>query len=83
MKWRQARELAPENEEIAFWQAVALADRNPSKNAVDIAARIIQQSLSTDDRYPHWIDLIKRLEQVGLIERKGAARELLVELNQM
>lgn len=83
IKWRQARELAPENEEMAFWQAVALADRNPTNNAVDIAARIIQMALSEDDRYDHWIELIQRLEQVGLIEREGAARELLVELNRM
>lgn len=83
IKWRQARELAPENEEMAFWQALALADRNPTNNAVDIAARIIQQALGSDDRYKHWIELIQRLEQVGLIEREGAARELLVELNQM
>lgn len=83
VKWRQARELAPENEEIAFWQAVALADQNPTSDAVDIAARIIQQSLQSDDHFQHWLELIKRLEQVGIIEREGAAQELLVKLNHM
>lgn len=82
-QWRQAREIAPDHEELAFWQAVALADKNPSRNSVNIAARIIQQSLTSDTRYLHWLDLINRLEQVGIIERKGAGRELLVELEQM
>ena len=83
IKWRQARELASDNEEMAFWQAVALADKNPTNDAVDIAARIIYQALEKNERLAHWLDLIQRLEQVGLIKRKGAAKELLVELKQM
>lgn len=81
-QWKHARELAPENKEMAFWQAIALADKKPMANAVSVAARIMQQALQDDERYLKWVDLIHRLEQVGLIERKGAARELLVELGQ-
>ena len=81
-QWKLARELAPENKEMAFWQAIALADKKPMSNAVSVAARIMQQALQDDERYLKWVDLIHRLEQVGLIERKGAARELLVELGQ-
>ena len=79
-EWKNARELAPENKEMAFWQAIALADKKPLSNAVSVAARIMQQALADDARYKQWIDLILRLEQVGIIERKGAGDELLVEL---
>ena len=82
-QWRQAREMAPDNAEMAFWQAIALADKKPTRNAVSVAARIIQQALSTHDRYEQWCELIQRLEQVGIIERKGAGHELLVELGQV
>lgn len=82
-QWKQAREQAPDNKEMAFWQAVALADKKPMPNAVSVAARIMQQALIEDERYHQWIDLIQRLEQVGIIERKGTGHELLVELGQI
>lgn len=82
-QWKQARELAPGNKEMAFWQAIALADKKPMDNAVSVAARIMQQALIDDERYQQWIDLIQRLEQVGIIERKGTEQELLAELGQV
>jgi uncharacterized Ntn-hydrolase superfamily protein len=81
-QWKKARELAPDNKEMAFWQAIALADKKPITNAVSVAARIMQQAVENDDRYSQWVDLIYRLEQVGIIERKGTGRELLVELGE-
>lgn len=82
-RWRDARDIAPDDEELAFWQGIILADRNPTDNAVSVAARIIEQAIRNHDRFTHWIDLIVRLEKVGIIERKGAGRELLVELKQL
>lgn len=81
--WKQARELASDNEEMAFWQAIALADKKPMPNAVSVGARIMQQAFADNERYKQWIDLIQRLEQVGIIERKGTGHELLVELGEI
>lgn len=81
-RWRDARDIAPDDEELAFWQGIALADKNPTDNAVSVAARIIEQAIRDSDRFEHWIELIVRLEKVGIIERTGAGRELLVELKQ-
>jgi len=81
-RWRDARDVAPDDEELAFWQGITLADKNPTDNAVSVAARIIEQAIRDDDRFEQWIELILRLENVGIIERNGAGRELLVELKQ-
>jgi len=75
-KWQQARELAPEQEEVAFWQAIALADAKPSADAVATAAQIITDSLLGHQRWNHWLDLIARLEACGLLSRAGCAQEL-------
>jgi len=75
--WAAARELAPELEELAFWQAVALVDRG---NDVAGAAAIFQSAFADDPLRGQWIDLIGRLETAKLIERQGAARELLTAL---
>jgi uncharacterized Ntn-hydrolase superfamily protein len=75
--WQQARAMAPEQEEVAFWQAVTLADSNPRDDAVSIAAEILASALSREHRRQHWLDLIQRLDECGLIERKDAARDLL------
>ncbi|MFN8375491.1 MAG: DUF1028 domain-containing protein [Anaerolineae bacterium] len=71
--WQQARERAPELEEIAYWQAVALADAGD----VPAAAAILRPVLANDARREHWLDLLRRLEKVRLIERQGAAEELI------
>jgi hypothetical protein len=78
-KWQKARELAPELEEIAFWQAVTLADRFPDH--LETAAEIYRQRVAGDSRHEHWLDLIQRLDECGLIERDGAASDLLQTLN--
>lgn len=74
--WEHARKLIPEQAEIAFWQAVTLADTKPFLDAVTIAAQIFNESLRQHDRREHWIELIKRLAACGLIEREHAATEL-------
>lgn len=72
--WAAARDASPEQEELPFWQAVTLADV-PAR--VPEAAEILRPMLAADPRRAHWIDLIRRLEACGLIEREGAARELI------
>lgn len=73
-KWEEARHLAPELEEIAFWQAMDLADK-PSD--LQGAMAILAPMLKQDPLSRHWIDLIGRLEKAGLFEREGAAAEIL------
>lgn len=72
--WAEARELAPELEEIAFWQAVTLADSHAD---IDAALAILRPMLAREPLRAQWIDLITRLGMVGLIEREDAAADLL------
>lgn len=76
--WKQARAAAPELEELAFWQAVTLAD---SHSDIDAAVQILSPVLKQDARREQWIDLIRRLAVCGLIEREGADIELIAALN--
>lgn len=76
--WQEARDLAPELEEVAFWQAVTLADHLPDH--IETAAAIYRESVADDARHAHWLDLINRLDECGLIERSEAARDLLQAL---
>lgn len=75
--WEEARKLAPELEELSFWQAVALAD---IPGEVQKAAEILNPMLE-EERSEHWIDLINRIQECGIIERKGAGDELLQALS--
>lgn len=77
--WEAARTAAPELEETGFWQAVTLADKHSEiAGAVEILAPI----LAKDDRKKHWIELIRRIQECGIIERKGAGDELVNALNE-
>jgi uncharacterized Ntn-hydrolase superfamily protein len=71
--WKQSRERAPELEELAYWQAATLAEAGD----VQTASEILRPVLANDARREHWIDLLRRLEKVGLIEREGTAEELI------
>ena len=72
--WVQARELAPELEELPFWQALTLADDG---NDPAGAAVILAEMLDGEPRREHWLDLIERVAASGLLERKNAGTELL------
>lgn len=72
--WAEARAAAPELEETGFWQAVTLADK-PAE--VTTAAAILRPVLANDPRRKEWIDLVRRLQACGLLEREGAAEELI------
>lgn len=80
VKWQEARELAPDQEELAFWQAVTLTDRNPGPRAVEAAAEIFDSVFHNDERRVHWVDLIRRLAACGLIQREGAGDELIAAI---
>jgi len=81
--WEEARRLAPELEELGYWQAVTLLDRKPYDDAVELAAQIFHESFTDDERREHWIDLTRRLEDCGLIERIGAVDEFFDALKAM
>jgi uncharacterized Ntn-hydrolase superfamily protein len=72
--WAAARSEAPELEELPYWQAVTLADTHADIRA---AAAILRPVLAGDPRRNHWIELVRRLETCGLMERTGAADELI------
>ena len=75
--WAQAREKAPDQEEVAFWQALTLADEH---NEVEQAAAILRPVLARHERREHWLDLMRRLQAVDLLEREGTAEELIAAL---
>ncbi|MFH1086844.1 MAG: DUF1028 domain-containing protein [Chloroflexota bacterium] len=78
-RWAAARAEAPELEELAFWQAVTLADAGADATA---AARLFDATLAQDPRRAQWIELVRRLARCGLIQRAGAAEELLTALGE-
>ncbi len=76
--WAEARAEAPELEELAFWQALTLADEHAD---VATAAQILRPALANDPLRDQWIDLINHLQTCGLLERANAAQELIAALN--
>lgn len=76
-KWADARAIAPEQEELAFWQAIALADKHSD---IAGAVSILKPKLAAEVRRDQWIELIRRLANCGLIEREGADAELIQAL---
>jgi uncharacterized Ntn-hydrolase superfamily protein len=75
--WAAARALAPELVELAFWQAIQLADERAD---VAGAAKIMKEMLARVERRAEWIELIRRLQACGIIKRRGAAEELIATL---
>jgi uncharacterized Ntn-hydrolase superfamily protein len=76
-QWAGARAEAPELEELPFWQAANLADRLAD---IQTAVGILRPALVDDPRRKHWIDLLRRMQACGLLEREGAAEELIKAL---
>lgn len=76
--WAEAYREAPELEELPLWQAVTLADQPAD---VITAASILRPALTNDPRRDFWIDLLRRLQTCGLIERPNAADELIRALD--
>jgi uncharacterized Ntn-hydrolase superfamily protein len=76
--WEEARAMAPELEELAFWQAINLADKHSEYPG---AAKILKPVLDHQANRRDWIDLIKRLQQCGFLENEGTAEYLLQAIN--
>jgi len=75
--WQQAREIAPEMEEIPFWQAMNLADELQD---YDGAAAVLRPVFERDSRRDEWVDLIRRLEACGMLSRAGTAQQIISRL---
>jgi len=75
--WEESRTLAPELEELPFWQAVELADTHAD---IPQAAAILGPVLIHETNRAHWIDLIRRIQACGIIKRPGAGEELITAL---
>ena len=75
--WAAARDEAPELEEMPFWQAVELADKDGD---IPTAVGILQAGLANDPRRDHWVDLIQRLIDCGIIENPAAGAQLVAAL---
>ncbi len=69
-RWAQARDEAPELEELAFWQAITLADEH---HDVATAVAILEPMLAADERREHWLDLIQRLAECELMKPNTAS----------
>lgn len=72
--WAEARLLAPELEELPYWQALQLAE---APDRVEKGVEILRAMLEGDPRRSHWIDLIGRIDQAGLFDRQDTAGDLL------
>lgn len=72
--WADARDEAPELEELGFWQALELAETHPDR--IPEAAEILKEAISDEPHRERWMDLVERLVECGLMKRKGLRREL-------
>lgn len=75
--WRQARELAPEQEELAFWQALTLADEG---HDIPAAVAVFNEAFTDRADREQWVLLVLRLEDARLIQREGAAQAFVAAL---
>ncbi len=75
--WEKARLMAPEMEELAFWQSVTLADDHKEYDqAADILRPILEKQVNRAD----WVELIRRLQGCGILETEGTAEALIQAL---
>jgi uncharacterized Ntn-hydrolase superfamily protein len=75
--WARARQEAPELEEMVFRQALNLAEQGADLAS---AVELLEAMLQSVPHRGHWIDLIQRMEAVGLIHRRGLAEALIARL---
>jgi uncharacterized Ntn-hydrolase superfamily protein len=73
--WAEVTATAPEMEELPYWQALTLADEH---NAIAPAAAILRAMLESDaPRRDHWLDLVGRLVECGILEHPDRIDALL------
>ena len=75
--WARARAMAPELEELVYWQALVLAD---VPGDIPAAAALLRDMLDGTENGKDWVELLRRLEPTGILEREGAVQELLEAL---
>jgi uncharacterized Ntn-hydrolase superfamily protein len=75
--WARARAMAPEIEELAYWQALTLADVPADVNG---AVDLLKEMLDDAENRADWVELLRRLESTGILEREGVVQELLEAL---
>jgi uncharacterized Ntn-hydrolase superfamily protein len=75
--WAKARREAPELEELPFWQAIKLAD---DFGDIQTAVSILKPILARNPRRTQWIELVRRLQNCGMIQRHRAGDELIAAL---
>lgn len=61
LEYQQAAALAPQIDEIPFWQAVTLADSGSLEEALPIFRKVFEQN-------PNWAELVQRLPASGLLK---------------
>ncbi len=72
--WAEARAIAPEQEELAFWQAVQLADTQPDLG--EDASALLKEAL-TGEPYPErWMELVDRLVACGIMKTEDLRSKL-------
>lgn len=69
----QAAHLAPEIDELQFWQATTMADMNRVEEAIPIFKRIFEIN-------PNWALLLQRLPKAGLFSKDESLMEKILTL---
>ena len=74
IKYQQAAELAPDIEELPFWQAVTLADTGKIDQALPIFERVFSSN-------KNWALLVKRLPSSGLLTDDPSVMRKILSVN--
>jgi uncharacterized Ntn-hydrolase superfamily protein len=82
LKWKTARELLSDQEEVCFWQAVALADSDPDPYRINLAGRILATGLTRDGSLLRWQAFVQDLLEAGLILHTDVPERLTHALEQ-
>jgi uncharacterized Ntn-hydrolase superfamily protein len=72
--WTEARKVAPELEELAFWQALRLADSGDDR--IEQAAGILSRAIGGEAEPGRWLDLVDRLVECGLMKTEDLRLKL-------
>ena len=75
--WAQSRAMSPEQEELAFWQSMTLADEGDD---IEGAVAVFEETFGGRADREQWLVLILRLEEARLVQREGAARAFVTAL---
>jgi len=72
--WAEARATAPEQEELAFWQAVQLADSHPDYG--EDASALVKEALTGEQHPERWMELVDRLVACGIMKTANLRSKL-------